>query len=333
MGRLLKWSLGLCLIFCLYWAFASYSFKSGIAAWFDDRQRAGWQAEYTDLASSGFPFSHQTDLTGVALADPATGVAWQADSLRFESPAWWPGHMTLDLPDTPQLLSYFDDRLILQSQDTVAEMRLIPGTSLMLETLNLTSGPWSIAREDGTLVAASGLVVGATQLETSETYQFEVSAEAFRPGDIPRTALRLPLDWPVVWDALEFDMTVEFDRPWDRTALDVNRPQPRVINLKLAEAKWGALRLFMAGDVTVDQSGIPTGEIAIKAENWREMLDLAVISEVMTTGERNTIETALNFLGGLGGNPNALDLKLGLSDGFIRLGPLPLGPAPRLILR
>lgn len=333
MGRLLKWGLMLCLAFGLYWVAASYSLKSGIAAWFADRQSVGWQAEYVDLSSSGFPLSLQTDLTSVALADPLTGVAWQGDSLSFKSPAWWPGHVRLDLPDTPQLLSYFDERLIVQSENAVAELRLTPGTALMLERLNMTSDPWSVAREDGTLFAASALKVGATQLDAPEVYQFEISAEAFRPGDIPRNAMRLPMDWPVVWDALEFDMTVEFDRPWDRTALDLSRPQPRVINLKLAEAKWGALRLFMTGDLTVDPSGIPTGEIAIKAENWRDMLDLAVTTGTMTVGERNAVETALNFIGGLGGNPNTLDVTLTLSNGFISLGPLPIGPAPRLILR
>ena len=45
------------------------------------------------------------------------------------------------------------------------------------------------------------------------------------------------------------------------------------------------------------------------------------------------VNRVLGLLAGLSGNPNALDVELGFRDGFVTLGPVPLGPAPRIFLR
>jgi hypothetical protein len=128
-------------------------------------------------------------------------------------------------------------------------------------------------------------------------------------------------------------MTVRFDRPWDRTALEESRPQPRHIELSLADVKWGGLRLQAAGAVDVDEAGRADGAVTIKAENWREMLMLARSTGQLPESLANTLESGLGLLAGLGGNRDALDLTLNLAEGYWALGPIPLGPAPRLILR
>ena len=46
-----------------------------------------------------------------------------------------------------------------------------------------------------------------------------------------------------------------FDKPWDRSAIEIARPQPREVDLRLAEAAWGGLRLMAAGRFTVDAEG------------------------------------------------------------------------------
>lgn len=88
------------------------------------------------------------------LADPGTGTAWRADWLVLDSPALWPGALTLSFPQTPQRLSYLDRTAAITAQGLQAGLRLAPGTALTLEALELTAGPWQVILADGSAVAA-----------------------------------------------------------------------------------------------------------------------------------------------------------------------------------
>ena len=70
----------------------------------------------------------------------------------------------------------------------------------------------------------------------------------------------------------------------------------------------------------MDAQGIPIGEIAVKAENWRDMIAMANAAGALPDQAVDPVTRALNFMAGLGGNPNALDLQLNFRDGFCRFG-------------
>ncbi len=331
--RAVKFILVLCLLYGLYWLGAGIWMQRGIASWFDTQEARGWQAEFAGMSLGGFPGRHQTTLSAPALADPATGAAWQADALVIDSRAIWPGHVTLRFADAPQRLSYFDQTLALDTRTMVADLRLRPGLALQLEHMSLISGPWSLTAEAGGLVAADTLVVSASQQETPAQYTLRLDAQSFTPGDRLLELARISRTLPESFETLELRADITFDKPWDLSALETARPQPRFVDLELAEIHWGALRLLAAGDFTVDDEGIPEGVITIKAENWRDMISLARQAGVLPEAAVDPLERTLSLLEGLGGNRNALDLQLNLRGGAVALGPLPLGPAPRLIIR
>jgi len=330
---LLKGALGLVLVWSLYWAGAGWWVQHSVTNWFSQQADRGWYADYADVTLGGYPTRHITTLQSPALADPATGTAWQAQSLVIDNRAIWPGHVTVRFADAPQRLSYFEQTLIFDTEDMAADLRLHPGLGLELDELSLTSGPWSVTEEDAPLGQADTLVLSKTQLDTPEVYAVTARAEAFRPGDRLRRVAEVTQTLPETFETLELEATITWDKPWDRSALEIARPQPRHVKLRLAEAKWGALALLAAAEFTVDAAGIPEGTITIKAENWREMLAIATEAGVLPEQAAGPAERTLSFLEGLGGNPNALDLRLNLRGGAIALGPVPLGPAPRLILR
>ncbi len=320
-------------IWSVYWFVAGFGLRNAITSWFDKQQEQGWLADFSDAETAGYPFHHMTRLNNPALADPVNGTAWSADWIEFQSPAIWPGRQVLRFADTPQRLSYFDQTSTIRASELQAELQLQPGVALILERMALNSGPWTITDDTGALAAGDTLAMVMEQTSVPEAYAISARMDGFTPGDDLRDLMRSANTLPQAFETLELDMTATFSKAWDRSALEQSRPQPVKIDLRLAEMKWGALRLFATGELDVDAQGIPTGEIAVKAENWRDMIAMANAAGALPDQAVDAVTRALNFMAGLGGNPNALDLQLNFRDGFVALGPLPLGPAPRLILR
>lgn len=333
MARLLKILIAAGLIWSAYWYAAGYALRRGVSNWFIAREESGWQAEFADISTTGYPLLHVNTLTSPALADPATGTAWQADWLELESPAIWPGRQTLRFPPTPQRLSYFDRTLVIVATDMAAELRLHPGIALELERMALVSGNWDITGSSGPVLSGQTLTLSMEQAEQPRSYHYDIGAKGFSPGDGLRQLASVTDTLPPSFETLSVDMDVTFDRVWDRRALEEGRPQPVAIDLNLLEMQWGELKVMAAGEVAVNDQGVPTGAITVKAENWREMLAMADAAGDIPPRALDAAERALKLLARMGGNPNALDVQLNLRDGFVALGPFPLGPAPRLILR
>ncbi|MBE1283103.1 MAG: DUF2125 domain-containing protein [Rhodobacteraceae bacterium] len=331
--RLLKLTTAVLVLWSLYWLAAGYGLRSGITGWFDTQAQRGWQAEYANVSSGGYPTRHVTRLAAPALADPATGLAWSADWLSFESPAIWPGRQVLRVSPDAQRISFFDRTSTIFAADLEARLDLAPGLALELRELALEGAAWRIQQDGADVVAADTLHLQMIQTETPETYRMGFEAAGFRPGVQIRQVMGAAKDVPDQFEALVLDVDVQFDTIWDRGALEQRRPQPRHIDLKRVEAQWGPMRLKAAGALDVDEAGIPSGAVNLKAENWRDMIEMAEFSGALPASAVDSVVRVLGMLAGLGGNPEDLDIQINFRDGFVAFGPLPLGPAPRLIIR
>lgn len=315
-----------------WWFIVATGVERAVQNWLELRQAEGWQAEAQNITHSGYPATLKLRIDAPQLADPTTGVALEMDRLDLSAPAWWPGDVTLDLPETPIRMASHDGPLTLQAEQGQAVLNLHPGPSLQVEAMQATSGLWQIAAPEGALLSGTDFTTSMVQdPDTVETYVFDINATALTPGTILRAGL--PPDWPLTFDAFKARMTVTFDTPWDRTALEDRRPQPRVITIEDADIKWGPLRHRASGNLTVDSEGIPDGTLIVKIENWRQALDIAQDNGALAADFRPQAETVLNMLSNLGGDPETLNLTLTFKGGAMAMGPIPLGPAPRIILR
>jgi hypothetical protein len=249
----------LALAFAGYWFAVARGVEGGLRAWFAERAGQGWVAEYADLGTTGFPLRFETVLRDVALADPATGLAWTAPRFAIEAHAYPPNRIVAIWPATQTIASPYE-RIEIASERFEARVAFVPGTRLEVRELGADLGRLALS---STLGWEAGIAVGhlsATAIDGRE-YAYALRAEA--TGFAPPDALRRGLDparlLPDVIEGLVAEANVTFDAPWDRFALENARPQPTAIALRSLTAQWGGIELRAAGDLTVDAERHPRG--------------------------------------------------------------------------
>ncbi len=316
-----------------YWFIGSTAMESGLKAWFDLRRAEGWQADYTTLNTTGFPNRFDTNIEGLELADPASGLAWSAPLFQIFALTYKPGHINAVWPDH-QVLATPNERITITSDNMRGSLVFnettdlnLNRTSIMLEGMGFSSTDnWSSSLERGQLAMR--------QVEGVEnTYEVHFEAKGITPASQFLKNLEDIEHLTGVIQGMSIDAIIEFDAPWDRFAIERARPQITRIDLKLMQADWGQLDLRMAGELAVDSQGTPTGQITIKAKNWREMVALAQQTGFLPGAIVPTLEDTLGFLASLSGDKSTIDTPLTFRGGYIAFGPVPIGPAPDLTIR
>lgn len=330
MRRLMIFLTVLALLWCGWWAVASAVAGRSVHAWLDARRAAGWQVDAT-VEKSGFPLALRHRLRDLALRDPATRTGFAADDVTLSAAAYWPGNLTLELPDTPIHLSVMGEDLSLRAQNAWADLDLSPGIALELARAEAKAGKWMLTSDGQTLADGKGIKVIVLEEGTEPgRYAFEIGAQGVTPGGPVRAALNLPVDWPQSFDSVIARMTVVFDRPLDRHMRQGALPQPRHVTLSALDLAWGALRLTGSGDVAIAADGTPTGDVMLQVDNWQDTLDIATQSGLLPAPLRSQAQMMLGALANLGGGGEDLKVSLVFSNGEMALGPINLGPAPKL---
>lgn len=331
MKRLLVVILAAAVLWSGYWFVGARSLKSSLEGWFAARRDEGWQADYAALHVRGFPNRFDTTFDAPVLSDPASGWTWQAPFLQFLALSYRPTRVIAVVPHEMTLTNPVDSFGI-TSTDLKASIALDPAPRLPLDHANLVGSDIVVQGANRTSVAtlrlATSLLAGATQ-----DYRYGLLAEDLRLPDAVLNRLGQDITLTESIDRLELDASVAFDAPWDLDALETTRPQPQRIDLRVARADWGQMKLSATGSVTVGPDGLPTGTLSLRAERWRDMLRMALSAGVMTEAEASSTTRALAVIAGLTGDPETLDVTLDLRDGLVALGPVVLGPAPVLRLR
>jgi hypothetical protein len=316
-----------------YWFVGSTAVERELTSWLSDRQSEGWIAEFETLNTRGFPNRFDTTITDVRLADTRTGVAWQAAFFQIFALSYKPNHIIAVWPDEQSLSTPYQ-RIAISNDKMRGSVVFEAGTALTLDRSDLELENFGLRSNLGWSAR-----VGKGQLSTRQTnsndnsYRIWFEASAVYPSAAMLARLDPASVFPDVFDTLTIDTTLTFDAPWDRFAIEQNRPQITHLNLTELHAIWGNLDLRAAGKLTVDAHGIPSGEITIKAKNWRDMLKIAVDTGAVPNSLIMIVTRALEVLAKMTGDPNTLDAPLTFSNGHIALGLIPLGPAPRLLIR
>ncbi len=316
-----------------YWFIGAQASKSAMLRWLEDRRAEGWQVEYSDLSLRGYPNRFDTTITDLILTDPETGISWRAPFFQIFALSYQPKHVIAVWPNEQQFATPFQT-VDLRSEkmtaslviDDIATLELGRAQLEMLGAQITSNMGWDIGfdRLNGAVRQSEGVTHG---------YDIAASADTLTPSRSLRSLIDADGKLPDIMEGFELQQFVQFDAPINRATIEQARPAILALATQIARVTWGELELRATGAVDIGAGGVPEGELLLNAKNWREMLAMAVSSGAVSEGSAGTAEMGLNLLSRLSGSPNSIDAPLSFKGGATYLGPVPIGPAPRLVIR
>ncbi len=311
-----------------YWVVGSRVMDSAVNQWFA-APGPGLTATNSDVSVSGFPNRFDLTVTNPAIADPEQGWGWQAPFAQVFMMTWKPWHLIAALPQEQQIVTP-QGPFTLKSSQLEASLVLIPGSALALDRTVLTG-------EGLALVGTGGWEVGATKAtlatrlmpDNAQAHEIGFDATTLTPDASFRMALAAQSDLPEQIERLHLDAVATLTAPLDRFA---GQAQPRLAGLRVKEGllRWGDMVVSAEGEILPAADGTAEGRIDLRVENWRRLVPVLIASGLITAEVSPTVTRAMELLAEQGTDPNVLSVPLSFQSGRMSLGPLPLGPAPKL---
>lgn len=308
-----------------YWFVGKSAVEEATQSFIATARDEGIVIEDKGRTIAGFPNRFDLTIASPVLSDPRSGWSWQADFLQVFSLSYKPWHLIAAFAPHQVLNTPFES-LTLASEKLQASLVVKPSTTLDLDRTTLVGTGLSLRSDMGWQVATESLRF-ATRLDETRQNTHEIGLEVLSIAPDPSFSALIP-DLPTVVDRLRIDAFAGFSGPLDR---NMGQSRPRITSVVLREAMlvWGELSVFAQGDLQAPD-GVAQGQIDIRIQGWRHLVTLMVATGAVKPEVAPTIERMLETLAQQSGDPQTLNLPLTFVGGQMKLGPLPLGPAPRL---
>ncbi|TAG22358.1 MAG: DUF2125 domain-containing protein [Rhodobacterales bacterium] len=319
-----------------YWFVGSSALRQGAEKWFADQTASGMTAEKTALRVTGFPNRFDMTVEGLRLADPQSGIGWQAPFVQVFAMTWKPWHIIAALPPE-QTVTLPDQAVSLTAEGLRASLRAKPATAVPLAAVIVESGPFSATSTLGWTVGAAKAVTSISADEevpnagdAPNAYILSLDIAGLAPDPAAIERIVAEADLPPTIAVLRVLATATTTAPLDRFAGETN---PRLAALDLTDSlvTWGDLSVTAKGRIAPDDQGFAAGRIEIAVTNYQRLVPALVAAGVIKPELSQTVGNMLAALAQDSGDPNLLQMPLLLEGGRVSLGPLPLGPAPLML--
>ena len=313
-----------------YWWSGATAMERSLRGWLDARAAEGWVASYDSVETRGFPSRFDTSVRGLDLSPPGAPWAWRAPLFQTLMLSYQPDR-AIAAWIGPQEVATSGGTVSVDSERLRASVRVGVSTALPLEAFTAVGDGLEVAAEAGWRASAAEVRVATEATPAAPNGQrVGVTLLELRPPAALRALVDPEGTMPDALDRFHLDAVLGFDAPWDRFALEDRAP--RLTELALADATlvWGDLSIAAEGAVEIDAQGIPEGRIAIRVEDWRRLLDLLRATGIVGPRAAPLTARAMEVLADLSPDPDVIEAPLSFQQGFVSLGPIPLGRAPRL---
>ena len=326
MRTLLGIALAATVLWSGYWHVGARAIEAAVAQWFAE-QPAGL-ASNAGVSVQGIPNRFDLTVTEPVLTDPASGMTWQAPFAQVYAMTWKPWHLIAALP-SGQEITLADQAISVSSDKIFASLLLHPGKALTLnETVAEAHGVVLTSTAGWKIGVEKAVVSTREDVTRADTHRLGLAVTGIAP-DARLMAALTDTDLPALLDEIFVDAHAGFTAPLDRYVAQT-RPRLALFELNEARVSWGALRFSAQGALTAGPDGLAKGEIALRVEGWRRLPKILAALGLVKPDIAPTVERALEVMAAQGGNLEVVQVVLKCADGQMSLGPLPLGPAPRL---
>lgn len=312
-------------IYSGYWIIGASATERAAAVQLDDMTTSGWDIAYSELSTTGYPSRFDTSVADLDVKTPDGRITWAAPFLQALSLSYKPNEVILAFPNQ-QVITQDGVPFTINSTGLRASANVAATPALPLQTITAETGPLLI---DGPNSGVISMTKGIAALRLSGTapnqYDAFLDLDGLTLPDDLRSILDQAAAFPASFDQFTIDGTITMGVPLDRHAL-TDYPRPTQMTLNGMTVTWGGLQLRGKGEIDIDNAGIPTGRITMSAQNWRDLIAMAVNVGILDQGIANT---AQNMGALLSGGTNELSVPVTFANGLMSLGPLPIGPAPR----
>ena len=311
-----------------WWFYGAHQTRQAFEGWLAERAAMGEVAE-AGIAVRGFPSRFDTTLSNVRIG--FGGWLWEADLFQTLMLAYAPNRAVAVWPGPQRLTDPSGNETVLEGSEARASVRVgvdpaLPVTSVTLVARDVAvdGEGWDALLGELRIAARAGEGIGAALGEDSQ-YQLGILFDGLVLPDSATAGGALP---PVL-DVLRIDATLDFDGP---VALIAESPaELQRITISEITLDWGGVGLTADGGVLrVDRDGYLNGSLPLELRGYSLIVE--ALGALGFLPERQA-GLALAGLSLLAGDDDGIAVPLSFEGGETRLGPLPLGPAPRLVQR
>ncbi len=312
-----------------YWVVGSRVIDRQARAWFETEQAAGRDARYESLSVSGFPNRFDVTVNGLHLAAPDGSVVWNAPFAQIFALTYKPWHLIAALSPT-QTFTLPDQSVTLTSTYLQGSLVMTPDSGFGLNRIAVVGRDLTTASDAGWSVTAAEVDVGSRRVaDDARSHQLGLRITDLAPGPALTAPLTAGTDLPGVIGLIEADATLHLTAPLDRFAAE-NPPQVTGLSVASVKIVWGGVILTGKGDLSAAPDGLAEGRIEWTLANWPKVPPALVALGLVKPEVEETVTRMFVVLAAQSPDPSTVTLPLVFSGGWASLGPLPLGPAPRL---
>ncbi|HRK43164.1 MAG TPA: DUF2125 domain-containing protein [Gemmobacter sp.] len=319
--RILTWlAVLLAALYGSYWFVASKAARNGAEIAIAEAGARGIDVQHQGLDLTGFPSRFDLTLTEPRVS--GAGWRWQAPFAQVFALSYSPWKLISALPNT-QHLDLAGQGVEIASTRMQASLFLRPETALSLDRFDAVV-------EGASLRGDAGWALGFASANASLIAQEGGAQAAFRMLEIvpdQRVTVALNGALPAVVERFDLLADLGLSQP-----LGLRAPPAELTRVTLREAHliWGPLKLTASGELVPDAQGRAEGRVDLRVEGWQQGLAAAEAAGAVPEQFRTMLRSMLENLAAQSDETGVLKLPLVMAQGQMRLGPLPLGPTPRL---
>ena len=240
-----------------FWFWQAQARDRAVTDWLAERRAAGWVAEAAEVRVTGYPNRADLIVTGLDLADPEEGWSWQAEELQVLALSYKPHHVIAVLPGE-QVVATPYDTIRVTSDLLRGSVIFRPTPRLELDHATFEIEGMRLAGDSG-WTAGIGKAILATRQAGATPFAHDVAFDAEGLALPPATVERIGGVLPAEIGQVGLDVTLAFDRPWDRPAIEGDNPVLEGVEVRDLSLAWGRLDLRGRGTLERRRRGLRRG--------------------------------------------------------------------------